>query len=98
MSDTSAFSEPIQYIIRPREVDLGGFIVRRSLPARRIRAVGPWVFFDHVGPVSFLIGKGVDVIPHPHINLSTVTYLFEGELVHRDSIGNVQAITPGPST
>ncbi len=95
MSDKPVYSEPIQSVIRPREVDLGGFIVRRALPARGIRAVGPWVFFDHVGPVSFPSGRGVDVIPHPHINLSTVTYLFKGELVHRDSIGNVQTITPG---
>ncbi len=82
-------------IIQPREVDLGGFVVHRCLPARGIHAVGPWVFFDHMGPASFEAGRGVDVIPHPHINLATVTYLFEGELVHRDSIGSVQTITPG---
>ncbi len=82
-------------IIRPRAIDLGGFVVKRCLPARGIQSVGPWVFFDHIGPASFPAGKGVDVIPHPHINLATVTYLFEGELVHRDSIGSVQIITPG---
>jgi redox-sensitive bicupin YhaK (pirin superfamily) len=85
----------IQNIIAPREVDLGGFLVRRSLPARGIHRVGPWVFFDHMGPADFPSKRGVDVIQHPHINLATVTYLFEGELVHRDSIGSVQTITPG---
>lgn len=87
--------ETPQHIIRPREVDVGGLVVRRALPSREIRAVGPWVFFDHIGPASFLPGKGIDVLPHPHINLATVTYLFEGELVHRDSIGSIQTITPG---
>jgi redox-sensitive bicupin YhaK (pirin superfamily) len=95
MSDMPASSNSIRHIIRPREVDLGGFLVRRCLPAPGIHAVGPWVFFDHMGPVLFPSGKGVDVLPHPHINLATVTYLFDGELVHRDSIGSVQTITPG---
>ena len=82
-------------VVQPREIDLGGFLVRRALPARGLHAVGPWVFFDHMGPASFPPGAGVDVLPHPHINLATVTYLFEGEIVHRDSVGSVQTITPG---
>ena len=85
----------IREVIKPREADIGGLIVRRSLPKATVRSVGPWVFFDHMGPADFRPGKGLDVIPHPHINLATVTYLFEGEIIHRDSLGNVQAITPG---
>ncbi|UCF99372.1 MAG: pirin family protein [Spirochaetaceae bacterium] len=95
MQNTSSYPSPIQRIIQPRAVDLGGFVVRRSLPAAGYHSVGPWVFFDHIGPAAFSPGRGVDVIPHPHINLATVTYLFEGEIVHRDSIGSVQTITPG---
>jgi redox-sensitive bicupin YhaK (pirin superfamily) len=95
MQQEASFPSPIERIIQPRVVELGGFNVRRSLPARGIRGVGPWVFFDHMGPAAFGRGKGVDVIPHPHINLATVTYLFDGEIVHRDSIGSVQTITPG---
>jgi redox-sensitive bicupin YhaK (pirin superfamily) len=82
-------------IITPRHIDFAGFPVRRSLPTRNLRAIGPWVFFDHMGPHEFEPGGGVDVIPHPHINLATVTYLFEGEIVHRDSIGSIQPIRPG---
>jgi redox-sensitive bicupin YhaK (pirin superfamily) len=78
---------------RPR--DIGGFGVRRVLPYRGGKTVGPWVFFDHMGPAEFPAGTGIDVGPHPHIGLSTVTYLIEGEIVHRDSLGVVQAITPG---
>lgn len=85
----------VQQKITPREADIGGLVVRRSLPVRTMRSVGPWVFFDHMGPADFEPGRGLDVIPHPHINLSTVTYLFEGEIVHRDSIGTVQTISPG---
>jgi redox-sensitive bicupin YhaK (pirin superfamily) len=88
-------SGALRAVIQPREIDFGGFSVRRALPARGRHAVGPWVFFDHMGPASFQPGQGVDVKPHPHINLATVTYLFEGEIVHRDSIGSVQTITPG---
>jgi redox-sensitive bicupin YhaK (pirin superfamily) len=95
MQQTIPLPGPIERIIQPREVDLGGFSVRRSLPARGLMAVGPWVFFDHMGPAVFSRGEGVDVIPHPHINLATVTYLFEGKIVHRDSIGSVQTIEPG---
>jgi redox-sensitive bicupin YhaK (pirin superfamily) len=95
MSDSTGASAVIRTAVHPREIDLGGFPVRRALPARRLHAVGPWVFFDHMGPFSFPPGRGVDVKPHPHINLATVTYLFEGEIIHRDSIGSVQTITPG---
>jgi len=93
--ESNIFPPSIERIIQPRMVDLGGFTVRRSLPAAGGQAVGPWMFFDHMGPATFARGKGVDVIPYPHINLATVTCLFEGEIVHRDSIGSVQTITPG---
>jgi hypothetical protein len=79
---------------RPRDLG-GGFKVRRVLPYGGGRMVGPWIFFDHFGPVEFAPGTGTDVRPHPHIGLATVTYLFEGEMRHRDSLGVVQDITPG---
>jgi len=83
-------------VIVPRTRDLGdGFTVRRALPAAERRSVGPFVFFDQMGPVALAPGKGLDVRPHPHIGLATVTYLFEGEIVHRDSLGTVQPIRPG---
>jgi redox-sensitive bicupin YhaK (pirin superfamily) len=82
-------------VIEPRERDLGGFSVRRVLPSSDRRMVGPFIFFDEMGPAQFPPGSGVDVRPHPHIGLSTVTYLFEGEIVHRDSLGVVQPIRPG---
>ncbi|HYR35339.1 MAG TPA: pirin family protein [Burkholderiales bacterium] len=83
-------------VIRPRTRDLGdGFQVRRALPAAERRSVGPFVFFDQMGPVALAPGKGLDVRPHPHIGLATVTYLFEGEILHRDSLGTVQPIRPG---
>lgn len=85
----------IELIIQPRDKDLGGFSVRRVLPTARRKLVGPWIFFDHMGPADFPAGKGINVRPHPHINLATVTYLFEGEMLHRDSLGSVQAIRPG---
>lgn len=78
---------------RPR--DLGGFSVRRVLPSPARRAVGPFIFLDHMGPAEFAPGSGIDVRPHPHIGLATVTYLFEGEILHRDSLGSLQAISPG---
>lgn len=81
--------------LEPTLKDLGGFSIKRFLPNASQRAVGPWVFFDHAGPAIFAAGEGVDVRPHPHIGLATVTYLFEGELIHRDSLGCVQAIRPG---
>ncbi|MEM1401969.1 MAG: pirin family protein [Pseudomonadota bacterium] len=85
----------IRLRIRPREKDLGEFSVRRVLPAARQRMVGPFVFFDHMGPAEFPPGKGIDVRPHPHIGIATITYLFEGEILHRDSLGVVQPIHPG---
>ena len=75
--------------------DLGGFTVRRVLPSPLRRRVGPFVFFDHMGPVALDVGKGLDVRPHPHIGLATVTYLFEGEIMHRDTLGSSQPIRPG---
>jgi len=97
-SDGCACTKPpcsaIRYILEPVEKDLGGFSVRRLLPADDVRAVGPFVFFDHLGPAWFEPGKGVDVRPHPHIGLATITYLFEGEILHRDSLGSVQPIRP----
>jgi redox-sensitive bicupin YhaK (pirin superfamily) len=82
-------------ILEPHERDLGDFTVRRLLPSAARRMVGPFVFWDHFGPVTLAAGKGLDVRPHPHIGLATVTYLFEGEIMHRDSLGCVQAIRPG---
>lgn len=82
-------------IIKPAEKDLGELTVRRVLPHRERRAVGPFVFFDHMGPAEFPPGKGIQVRPHPHIGLATVTYLFEGEIIHRDSLEFVQPIRPG---
>ncbi len=86
----------LQTRIVPRVRDLGdGFQVRRALPSAECRSVGPFVFFDQMGPVALAPGRGLDVRPHPHIGLATVTYLFEGEIVHRDSLGSVQVIRPG---
>ena len=82
-------------LVKPHLRDLGGLVVRRLLPSHPIRAVGPFVFFDHFGPVAFQPGQGIDVRPHPHIGLATVTYLFDGALMHRDSLGTVQRIEPG---
>lgn len=88
-------SNAIQTTIQPHIQDLGGFEARRLLPSDQRQMVGPFIFFDHLGPAVFPAGKGVDVRPHPHINLATVTYLFEGALLHRDSLGTVQVIRPG---
>lgn len=85
----------IQQLLAPEVKDLGGFQARRSLPHANRTLVGPFIFFDHLGPATFPPGKGVDVRPHPHINLATVTYLFEGALMHRDSLGTTQEIQPG---
>ncbi|MFM2042467.1 MAG: hypothetical protein RLY86_1043 [Pseudomonadota bacterium] len=82
-------------VIIPRAKDLGGFEVRRALPAAQRQMVGPFIFWDQMGPALFEPGKGIDVRPHPHIGLATVTYLFDGEMLHRDSLGSVQAIRPG---
>jgi redox-sensitive bicupin YhaK (pirin superfamily) len=85
----------ILQIIGGRERDLGGFVVRRVLPDHHTQMVGPFIFFDHLGPARFAPGQGIDVRPHPHIALATVTYLFEGSLRHRDSLGSVRDIQPG---
>jgi redox-sensitive bicupin YhaK (pirin superfamily) len=82
-------------LLKPHTRDIGGLEVRRVLPGFPHRMVGPFIFLDHMGPMAFPAGKGIDVRPHPHIGLATVTYLFEGEIVHRDSLGCVQAIAPG---
>jgi redox-sensitive bicupin YhaK (pirin superfamily) len=87
--------DAIEMIIVPRARDLGGFEVRRALPSARRQMVGPFIFFDQMGPAEFITGQGIDVRPHPHINLATVTYLFEGEIMHRDSLGTEQPIRPG---
>jgi redox-sensitive bicupin YhaK (pirin superfamily) len=87
----------IELVIDSRRRDLGGFEVGRVLPFAQRRMVGPFVFFDHMGPIDWAPGipRSVDVRPHPHIGLSTVTYLFEGEITHRDSVGSEVAIRPG---
>lgn len=85
----------IEEVIVPRARDLGGFEVRRALPAAGRQMVGPFIFFDQAGPSEFHLGEGIDVRPHPHIGLATVTYLFDGEIIHRDSLGTLQAIRPG---
>jgi redox-sensitive bicupin YhaK (pirin superfamily) len=87
--------EAIEHVIVPRARDLGGFEVRRALPSARKQMVGPFIFFDQMGPAEFLLTNGIDVRPHPHIGLATVTYLFEGEIFHRDSLGTAMAIRPG---
>jgi hypothetical protein len=93
-SGTCAPCSAIRTILQPTEKDLGGFTVRRLMPSDALKSVGPFVFFDHLGPAQFQPGTGIDVRPHPHIGLATVTYLFEGEILHRDNLGNVQPIRP----
>src|ERR1700712_4631053 len=96
MSVRSSNVEGVELVILPPTRDLGdGFTVRRALPSPHRRMVGPFIFFDQMGPVAFSGGRGLDVRPHPHIGLATVTYLLEGEIMHRDSVGSVQAIRPG---
>jgi hypothetical protein len=85
----------VQRVIEPRPRDLGGFSVRRLLPAPGLQTVGPFIFFDHMGPAEFGPELGVNVRPHPHIGLATVTYLFEGAFLHRDSLGTALVIRPG---
>lgn len=85
----------VKAILKPTLRDIGSLEVRRVLPALAARLVGPFIFFDHMGPANYAPGRGVDVRPHPHIGLATVTYLFEGAMLHRDSLGSVQRITPG---
>jgi len=87
--------DAVAEIVVPRTVDLGDVTVRRALPSARSRMVGPFIFFDHFGPAEFRAGHGIDVRPHPHIGLATVTYLFDGEITHRDSLGTAVAIKPG---
>src|SRR3982074_3407405 len=88
-------ADAIDLVIVPRSVDVGHFAVRRALPHARRRMVGPFIFLDHFGPAEFRSGQGIDVRPHPHIGLATVTYLFDGEIMHRDSLGTAAAIRPG---
>lgn len=87
--------DSIETLIIPRARDLGGFEVRRALPAPKRQMVGPFIFFDQAGPAEFVTGAGIDVRPHPHIGLGTVTYLYKGEFQHRDSLGSNQMIYPG---
>ncbi|TDT91227.1 hypothetical protein DFO45_3782 [Azorhizobium sp. AG788] len=88
--------DKLDLVIVPRVRDLGdGFAVRRALPHGKRQMVGPFIFFDQMGPVQFLPGHGLDVRPHPHIGLATVTYLFDGRILHKDSEGNALEITPG---
>ncbi len=94
-SQPASDCKALQRIVVPRPRDLGGFEVRRVLPAGARQYVGPFVFLDQIGPAELAPGTGIDVRPHPHIGLATVTYLFTGSLVHRDSLGSVQAIEPG---
>jgi redox-sensitive bicupin YhaK (pirin superfamily) len=96
MNENVLTSAELETIVVPRTSDLGdGFEVRRALPSRERRMVGPFVFLDEMGPHLFAAGRGLDVRPHPHIGLATVTYLFEGEIHHRDSLGTSLAIRPG---
>ncbi|MDH3748219.1 MAG: pirin family protein [Gammaproteobacteria bacterium] len=91
MSDTAS----VELVIEPVSKDLGEFTVRRALPDKRRQRIGPFIFFDHMGPADFPPGSGVNVRSHPHIGLATITYLFNGEILHRDSLGYVQRIQPG---
>lgn len=96
MATRSSSAASVDMIILPPVRDLGeGFSVRRALPSMHRRMVGPFIFFDQMGPATFSSGEGLDVRPHPHIGLATLTYLLEGEILHRDSLGSVQAIRPG---
>src|SRR5216683_3175355 len=94
LGDTQA-ADAIDLVLVPRSVDVGHFAVRRALPHAKRRMVGPFIFFDHFGPAEFHSDQGIDVRPHPHIGLATVTYLFDGEIMHRDSLGTAAAIRPG---
>jgi redox-sensitive bicupin YhaK (pirin superfamily) len=85
----------VERVLEPRARDLGDFAVRRALPAAGLQTVGPFIFFDHMGPADFGPEQGVNVRPHPHIGLATVTYLYEGAFMHRDSLGTAQVIRPG---
>ncbi|MDH5175862.1 MAG: pirin family protein [Gammaproteobacteria bacterium] len=91
----SSAPRSVERVLEPRARDLGDFAVRRALPAPGLQTVGPFIFFDHMGPAEFGPGEGVNVRPHPHIGLATVTYLYEGAFMHRDSLGTEQLIRPG---
>jgi len=96
MSSNETRSHPeLEHVIVTPTKDLGGFEVRRALPSAQRRMVGPFIFLDQMGPATFQPSHGIDVRPHPHIGLATVTYLFEGEILHRDNLGVVQPIQPG---
>ncbi|PZF76781.1 hypothetical protein DK847_09920 [Aestuariivirga litoralis] len=95
MPGDAAAADAIEMVIVPRARDLGGFEVRRALPSARRQMVGPFIFFDQMGPALMQPGQGIDVRPHPHIGLSTVTWLFDGSIYHRDSLGSAQPISPG---
>jgi redox-sensitive bicupin YhaK (pirin superfamily) len=88
-------SSSIKAVLKPHLRDVGSLTVRRVLPAMAARLIGPFIFFDHMGPATLEPGVGLDVRPHPHIGLATVTYLFEGSIMHRDSLGSEQKIVPG---
>jgi redox-sensitive bicupin YhaK (pirin superfamily) len=94
LGDTQS-CDALELVIVPRVRDLGGFEVRRALPHGQRQMIGPFIFFDQMGPVQFIAGAGLDVRPHPHIGLATVTYLFDGRVMHRDSEGNELEIAPG---
>jgi redox-sensitive bicupin YhaK (pirin superfamily) len=94
-ADELGMPDGVSAVLEGRRRDLGGFAVQRVLPSTAHKMVGPFIFFDHFGPTVFPPGEGINVRPHPHINLATVTYLFEGEIVHRDSLGSYQVIAPG---
>lgn len=87
--------DAVELTIVPRARDIGGFEVRRALPSAKRQMVGPFIFWDQMGPASFPVGEGINVRPHPHIGLATLTYLFDGEMYHRDSLGTAQSILPG---
>ncbi len=94
-SCTTDCPDAVEMVIIPRASDIGGFEVRRALPFRSRRMVGPFIFWDQMGPGEFLSGRGLDVRPHPHIGLSTITYLVEGSIDHKDSLGTDKRILPG---
>src|ERR1700679_4138040 len=85
----------ISVLLKPHQHETANLGGRRALPALAVRTIGPFIFFDHIGPATLVPGVGLDVRPHPHIGLATVTYLFEGAIMHRDSLGSVQKILPG---
>jgi redox-sensitive bicupin YhaK (pirin superfamily) len=94
-ADIGADAGKADIVVEPSAKDLGGFRVRRALPSIAKRMVGPFVFLDHLGPARFEAGQGIDVRPHPHIGLATVTYLLDGSIFHRDTLGSTQDIAPG---